>query len=140
MKKLVLLAVSLLCFAGIASAGNMLYAKGDFKVFVPVRDSMNVVSLYDMVKGNGYVGLESTVVLYKNMSLNYGVMAKEASGLESKKTSDYISFDVSFASTSPDIANTKLGLWFAKDEDPSSAETKIFKGFIAGIKATTPLW
>jgi len=138
MKKMLLVLFvvsSLFIGVGNVAAANVLYASGDFAVMLPVRDSMNAVSLYDLVNGKGYIGLESTIIKYKSINLNGGIISKDAQGAEIKKTPAYISLDFVFASTSPEIAKSKIGIWVGEDFDYDTN-----KRIIAGIKASMPLW
>lgn len=131
MKKLVLVFLALCLVVPVAQADSV-YSKGDFTVYLPVRDSAQIVTLYDAWKGKGKLGIESKLVEYKKTTLNFGALIKDKIDRELIKGTFFASVDYDFAGIDPDIKKAKLGLWIGRLDEDNKWST--------GIKASVPLW
>jgi hypothetical protein len=126
MKKLIL-ALFLVClFAPIAKAEVDAYFRlGKLELTIPIKNNLQVVSLYDIWKGEGLIGGETSIASYGKLNASVGAVSSFLG-----HGTPYVSIDYDFGMLDPELAY--IGIWAGRDFE--SEEWRV------GLKSSTKLW
>jgi hypothetical protein len=123
-----LLVVAALVVPAIAEDGGAYFKWGEFELTYPLSNA-SATALYDFWKGEGLMGVETSIADWKMLSLDFGAVTSfKANGMP------FASVNCNFGDLIPNIpvGMAKMGLWYGHDFKLNENR--------AGIKAIVPLW
>lgn len=100
---------------------NAYFNVGKLELIIPIKNNLQLVSLYDIWNGEGLLGGETIIAQYDKLNLNFGAVSSFTG-----QGTPYLSMDYDFSKTLPEMAI--IGLWCGYDFH--------LKEYRAGLKAS----
>lgn len=125
MKKLVLVLLVLFLLTPIVKADevNAYFKWNGLEFNIPIKDNIKIVSLCDLLRGEGLIGGKSQILKYHTLRFNFGAVTSFKG-----RGTPFISIDRILNNP----AKFNIGLWFGRD-----FHLNVYRG---GIETSIKIW